>query len=288
MILTIEQALAWAKDQLELSDSPALDSRLLLCHALQCEQVYLLTWPDKTLGPEVLSQYQQMVAKRKTGHPVAYLLGYRDFWTQRLQVSPVTLIPRPETELLVEIALGLPLSNDAHVLDLGTGTGAIALALASEKPDWQVTGVDVNPDAVLLAKANAVANQLKQVRFLPSNWFSALTGNQFALIVTNPPYVETASEYLQQGDVRFEPNRALVSGEDGLDDIRLIIAQSPNFLSANGWLAFEHGFNQHLAIAAMLAGEGFDNIQTFDDLNQLPRITLARLPAWDVCQQGNV
>ncbi|MFT4789686.1 MAG: release factor glutamine methyltransferase, partial [Paraglaciecola sp.] len=206
MILTIEKALAWAKEQLVLSDSPALDSRLLLSHALQCEQVYLLTWPDKPLEPTVLSQYQQLVAKRKTGRPVAYLLGYRDFWTQRLQVSPATLIPRPETELLVEIALGLPLSHDAQVLDLGTGTGAIALALASENPNWQVTGVDVNPDAVLLAKANGVANQLKHVRFLPSDWFSALDGNKFALIVSNPPYVETGSEYLQQGDVRFEPD----------------------------------------------------------------------------------
>ncbi|MFT6897445.1 MAG: release factor glutamine methyltransferase [Paraglaciecola sp.] len=288
MILTIEQALVWAKEQLVLSDSPALDSRLLLCHALQCEQVYLLTWPDKTLDPVILSQYQQQVAKRKTGQPVAYLLGYRDFWTQRLQVSPATLIPRPETELLVEIALGLPLTNDAQVLDLGTGTGAIALALASEKPNWRVTGVDVNPDAVLLAKVNAADNHLKHVRFLPSDWFSALDGNKFSLIVSNPPYVETGSEYLQQGDVRFEPDRALVSGEDGLDDIRLIIAQSATFLSANGWLAFEHGSTQHFAIQAILAEQGFDDIQTHCDLNQLPRITLARMPVPDLSHYSSV
>lgn len=288
MILSIEQTLAWAKEQLVLSDSPALDSRLLLCHTLQCEQVYLLTWPDKTLDPLDLSQYQQLVAKRKAGQPVAYLLGYRDFWTQRLQVCPATLIPRPETELLVEIALGLPLTNDAQVLDLGTGTGAIALALASENPAWQVTGVDVNPDAVALAQANAVANQLKHVRFLSSDWFLALAGNKFSLIVSNPPYVEIGSEHLQQGDVRFEPDQALVSGADGLHDIRLIIAQSSNFLSTNGWLVFEHGFNQHLAIQAMLAEQGFDEIQTHNDLNHLPRVTLARMPACDLSHQISV
>ncbi|ABG41078.1 [protein release factor]-glutamine N5-methyltransferase [Paraglaciecola sp. T6c] len=284
---SIAEQLALAKAQFIDSDSAALDSRLLMCHVLQCETAYLMTWPEKPLDELQLRTYQQLVAKRKTGYPIAYLLGYRDFWSLRLRVSPATLIPRPETELLVETVLNLPIAEDAHVLDLGTGTGAIALALASEKPNWQVLGIDKSADAVALAKQNAELNSLPQVRFMQSDWFSALEQTQldqqnnqhnvFSLIVSNPPYVEDDSVYLQQGDVRFEPASALTSGKDGLDDIRIIISKAITFLPSGGWLAFEHGYQQAQGVQALLVNNGFEQVHSVNDLNDLPRITLGCL-----------
>lgn len=292
---SIAEQLALAKAQFIDSDSAALDSRLLMCHVLQCETAYLMTWPEKPLDEVQLRTYQQLVAKRKTGYPIAYLLGYRDFWSLRLRVSPATLIPRPETELLVETVLNLPIAEDAHVLDLGTGTGAIALALASEKPNWQVLGIDKSADAVALAKQNAELNSLPQVRFMQSDWFSALEQTQldqrdsqqnnqqdnphnvFSLIVSNPPYVEDDSVYLQQGDVRFEPASALTSGKDGLDDIRIIISKAITFLPSGGWLAFEHGYQQAQGVQALLVNNGFEQVHSVNDLNDLPRITLGCL-----------
>ena len=293
---SIAEQLALAKAQFIDSDSAALDSRLLMCHVLQCETAYLMTWPEKPLDEAQLSAFQQLVAKRKTGYPIAYLLGYRDFWSLRLRVSPATLIPRPETELLVETVLNLPLADDASVLDLGTGTGAIALALGSERPRWQVMGIDKSADAVALAKQNAELNSLPQVEFIQSDWFSALEQPQidqrqsqqndrqdnqqkhrhklFSLIVSNPPYVEDDSIYLQQGDVRFEPASALTSGKDGLDDIRIIIGKAITFLPSGGWLVFEHGYQQAQGVQALLVNNGFEHVHSINDLNDLPRITL--------------
>ncbi|MEM5496660.1 peptide chain release factor N(5)-glutamine methyltransferase [Paraglaciecola mesophila] len=293
---SIAEQLALAKAQFIDSDSAALDSRLLMCHVLQCETAYLMTWPEKHLDEAQLSAFQQLVAKRKTGYPIAYLLGYRDFWSLRLRVSPATLIPRPETELLVETVLNLPLADDASVLDLGTGTGAIALALGSERPKWQVMGIDKSADAVALAKQNAQLNSLPQIEFIQSDWFSALEQPQidqrqsqqndrqdnqqkhqhklFSLIVSNPPYVEDDSIYLQQGDVRFEPASALTSGKDGLDDIRIIIGKAITFLPSGGWLVFEHGYQQAQGVQALLVNNGFGHVHSINDLNDLPRITL--------------
>ncbi|GAC22356.1 methyltransferase [Paraglaciecola mesophila KMM 241] len=293
---SIAEQLALAKAQFIDSDSAALDSRLLMCHVLQCETAYLMTWPEKPLDEAQLSAFQQLVAKRKTGYPIAYLLGYRDFWSLRLRVSPATLIPRPETELLVETVLNLPLADDASVLDLGTGTGAIALALGSERPRWQVMGIDKSADAVALAKQNAQLNSLPQIEFIQSDWFSALEQPQidqrqsqqndrqdnqqkhqhklFSLIVSNPPYVEDDNIYLQQGDVRFEPASALTSGKDGLDDIRIIIGKAITFLPSGGWLVFEHGYQQAQGVQALLVNNGFGHVHSINDLNDLPRITL--------------
>ena len=271
---SIAEQLAFAKEQLKNSDSAATDSRLLMCQVLQCNTVYLMTWPEKPLDAAQLRAFEHLVEKRKQGHPVAYLLGYRDFWSLRLQVSPATLIPRPETELLVETALDLPLNNEANVLDLGTGTGAIALALASEKPDWQVAGIDKNADAVALAKQNGLANKLPHVRFTQSDWFSNLSAASFDLIVSNPPYVEQSSVYLQQGDVRFEPASALTSGEDGLDDIRFIIPNAIEYLAPNAWLVFEHGHLQAQGVQALLRENSFEQVRSVSDLNGHPRVTL--------------
>lgn len=271
---TIAEQLAFAKEQLKDSDSAAMDSRLLMCQVLQCNTVYLMTWPEKNLDTKQLLAFRHLVEKRKQGHPVAYILGYRDFWSLRLQVSPATLIPRPETELLVETVLDLPLKNATNVLDLGTGTGAIALALASEKPHWQITGIDKNADAVALAKHNGQANKLSHVCFMQSDWFSNLSTASFDLIVSNPPYVEQNSVYLQQGDVRFEPASALTSGEDGLNDIRFIIPNAIAYLVPGAWLVFEHGHQQAQGVQALLRENGFEQVRSVSDLNGHPRVTL--------------
>lgn len=280
--MTIEEALFWAKEQLSvggvsddgLRDSAALDSKVLLAACLGRELVYLHTWPEKRLDECQFKGFQGYVAQRVLGHPVAHIIGYRDFWTLRLKVSPATLIPRPETELLVDIALTLNLAESPKVLDLGTGTGAIALALASEKPHWLITGLDKSAEAVALAKDNAILHKLDRVNFMQSDWFSGVTQQQFDLIVTNPPYIEENNHYLQQGDLRFEPSSALTSGGDGLEDIRLIVTQSKHYLTANAWLVIEHGYQQSDQVKDILRSHGFQQIRSECDLNGLPRVTL--------------
>ena len=285
MLFTIAQALLWAREQLSshnisddgLSESAAIDSKVLLAACLQCEVVYLHTWPERWLDKLQVKTFQSYISQRILGYPVAHIIGYRDFWTLRLKVSAATLIPRPETELLVEIALSLDLAKDANVVDLGTGTGAIALALASEKPDWFITGLDKSPEAVLLAKDNAALHKLERVNFIQSDWFYAVKQQKFALIVTNPPYIEDDNHYLQQGDVRFEPSSALISGFDGLDDIRLIVSQSKHYLADNGWIVIEHGYQQSDQVTDILSANGFHQIRNEYDLNGLPRVSLGKL-----------
>lgn len=275
--MNIAQALRWANEQLSDGESPAVDSRALLCAVLDRDRTYLFTWSDKTLTDAQQAMYQRLVARRREGYPVAYLVGSRSFWTLTLKVNESTLIPRPETELLVETALQLPVARNARVCDLGTGTGAIALALAAEQPDWQLTGVDRIDAALQLAMANATLNDIHNVTWLLSHWFSNFPpDSSFDLIVTNPPYVESDSVYLQQGDVRFEPESALTAGPDGLSDIREIISQAPDFLTPDGWLLIEHGYTQHGAIKGLLIQRGFTQCRGIDDLNGLPRITLAQ------------
>ena len=281
-MLTIEQSLSWAKEKLSLSgvsddglhDSAAVDSKVLLAACLHKELVYLHTWPEKLLTELQMKGFKAFVEQRSLGHPVAHIIGYRDFWTLRLKVSPATLIPRPETELLVEISLGLNLPDKTKVLDLGTGTGAIALALASENANWQITGLDKHLQAVTLAKDNALLNKLESVDFIQSDWFSAVKHRKFDLIVTNPPYIEDDNHYLNLGDVRFEPSSALTAGPDGLDDIRLIVAQSKPYLSHTGWLVIEHGYQQSNQVADILRAYDFKQIRCEIDLNGLPRVTL--------------
>ena len=279
---TIAQALFWARDELYshntsddgLYDSAAIDSKVLLAACLQCEVVYLHTWPEKLLDELQIKLFQEYISQRSLGHPVAHIIGYRDFWSLRLKVSSATLIPRPETELLVEIALNLNLAEYSKALDLGTGTGAIALALASENSNWLVTGLDKSLQAVALAKNNAVIHKLERVKFIQSDWFSAVEDRKFDLIVTNPPYIENNNHYLQQGDVRFEPKSALTSGVDGLDDIRSIVSQSKHFLTDNGWLLIEHGYKQSRQVTDILRAHGFNQIRSELDLNGLPRVAM--------------
>ena len=275
-MVTIESLLS----NVELPDSPTprLDAELLLAQALGKSRGYLHTWPERELEASQLERFQAALARRRSGEPVAYILGRQGFWSLDLDVASHTLIPRPDTELLVETALALLPATPLHVLDLGTGTGAIALALACERPAWQVIGVDRVAEAVALAQGNGIRLQMANARFAESCWFSALAGQRFQLIVSNPPYIATADPHLSQGDVRFEPSSALVAGSDGLDDIRLIIEQAPEHLLAGGWLLLEHGFDQAEAVRELLAQRGFAAVESRRDLGGHQRISLGQWP----------
>ena len=272
---TVASLLAQAGSDLPHSESPDIDARFLLADVLQCSVSQLLVRGGRELTVEQAQRYAAMLQRRRTGEPIAYVLGSQGFWSLELEVAPHTLIPRPDTETLVEHALTLPLPAQARVLDLGTGTGAIALALAAERPAWQVLGVDRVADAVLLAEKNRQQLGFSRVQFLQSHWFDSVEGS-FDLIVSNPPYIRSDDPHLAQGDVRFEPLSALISGEDGLDDIRHIIQQAPHFLNEGGWLWLEHGFDQAEAVRDLLALHGYVEISSQRDLGGHERISGAR------------
>ena len=263
----------------QLPDSPTarLDIELLLAAAIGQSRSYLHTWPERIVSSEAAATFATYLQRRSEGEPVAYILGQQGFWKLDLEVAPHTLIPRPDTELLVEVALELLPATPLQVLDLGTGSGAIALALASERGGWQVTAVDRVPEAVALAERNRQRLQLDNAKVLASHWFDALQGQRFALIVSNPPYIAEQDPHLAAGDVRFEPSSALVAGSDGLDDLRQIITQAPQHLLPGGWLLLEHGYDQAAAVRELLARHGFEQIQSRTDLGGHERISLGRL-----------
>ncbi|MGB0360112.1 MAG: peptide chain release factor N(5)-glutamine methyltransferase, partial [Endozoicomonas sp.] len=245
-------------------------------HVLNKPRSYFFTWPEAELTDEQLSQFNALLKQRKSGTPVAYLLGYREFWNLQLKVTNDTLIPRPDTELLVELALTQQLSMNAHIADLGTGTGAIALALAKEQPTLQITAIDKNPEALAVAKENSISNDIHNVRFLEGDWCSEFTPESMDMIVSNPPYIRNADPHLQQGDVRFEPMSALASGDDGLQDIRTIAREAFIVLKNVGILLLEHGYNQGDAVRLILANAGYSNVRTKQDLSGHDRVTLAK------------
>lgn len=277
---SIKQAVEMAeKLLLSSSTSPRIDGELLICHVLKKTRTYLYTHPELILTLEQQNQFQKLVTQRQQGQPIAYLLGEKEFWSLRLTVNQHTLIPRPETELLVQLCLDLveDLPN-THVLDLGTGSGAIALALASEKPHWHITAVDNSPNALLTATQNAHDLNLSRVQFLQSNWFENITVSmRFSVIVANPPYLADNDSHLQQGDLRFEPTSALVAGKKGLADLEEIIAQSISYLKPGGLLLLEHGFDQKFAVGSMLKDYGYEHIQCWQDWQKNDRISGGRL-----------
>jgi release factor glutamine methyltransferase len=261
------------------SDSALLDAQILLSFVLNKPRSYLFTWPEKHLSNEQVKKFINLLTRRHLGEPIAYITGDKEFWSLPLKVSPATLIPRPDTEILVELVLEhFGDNNNISCLDLGTGTGAIALALASENPTWQIDAIDFNADAVQLAQLNAKNLELTQVNIFQSDWFTQVEADKkFNVIVSNPPYIDGEDENLSQGDVRFEPASALVADEQGLADIRHIASVSRQFLTSQGALFFEHGFEQGQAVRHLLTALGFVNPQTEQDLNGHERITWAVL-----------
>ncbi|KAB0304356.1 peptide chain release factor N(5)-glutamine methyltransferase [Vibrio fortis] len=276
---TVESALKAAIVQLQEGEntSPSIDAAVLLCHTLDKPRSYLLTWPEKHLTLEQEQHFNELLTRRLTGEPVAYIVGEREFWSLPLKVSPSTLIPRPDTERLVEVALDKTFGKTGDILDLGTGTGAIALALASEMPNRNVTGIDLRPEAQQLASENAERLNITNTTFLNGSWFEPLPENsRFSLIVSNPPYIEKDDPHLSQGDVRFEPITALVAEEKGLADIKHIADNARHYLEADGWLAFEHGYDQGDAVREIMQALGYLDVMTEKDYGGNDRVTLGR------------
>jgi len=275
---TIGELLRWGQAQLAGSDEAAGDAQALLGHVLEKERTWLFTWSDKVVDEEHLNQFRELIAQRSQGVPVAHITGSRAFWTMQLQVNEHTLIPRPETEHLVEKALQLgDADRNLQILDMGTGSGAIALAIASERPKWQITASDRSEAALQMARSNAHRLGLKNVNFAKSDWFAAIDGH-FDLIISNPPYVAEKDPHLSQGDLRFEPRGALASGIDGLDDIRRIVSDTHGYLRPGGWLLFEHGFEQATAAREILQQAGYTQIFTEQDLASHDRLSGGKLP----------
>lgn len=261
------------------SDTAVLDAEILLCHVLGKERVYLYTWPEKALSDQQVSEFSALIIRRQKGEPIAYITGSREFWSLSLKVNESTLIPRPDTERLIEVALdifsnALSSCEPLNIVDLGTGTGAIALALASECSYWKVMGVDQSEAAVELAKANAQLNNLGHVQFQVGSWCDGLPHEYFDLIISNPPYIVEADPHLLQGDVRFEPLSALVSPENGLLDIVQIAQQSSRCLKPNGWLMVEHGFEQASAVRQIFKAHGYSEISSYQDIPGNDRVTV--------------
>ena len=260
-------------------DEASIDARFLLQHGLKVDHAWLIGHINNELTDAQSESFQQLLVRRLKGEPVAYILGMHEFYGLPLKTTPATLIPRSDTETLVEAALDkLAPNENLKVLDLGTGTGAIALAIAKNRPQAQVTAVDFSHEALSIAKENAQNLDLPRVRFLQSNWFSSLQNEKFDVVVSNPPYIAENDVHLTQGDLRFEPLSALASGKDGLDDIRRIIQAAPSYLNPNGWLMLEHGYDQAEKVAELLRLHGFEQISHAPDLSGTLRVTLGRMP----------
>jgi release factor glutamine methyltransferase len=277
MLPTREQALVWAQEQLKGGESPKLDSEIILAHGLDCTRASLIAWPEQPLSEDQWQGFQEAIKRRQLGEPVAYIIGEQGFWTLTLKTNPSTLIPRPETELLVEQVLSMTWPEHNKLLDLGTGTGAIGLALASEHPRWQIMGVDLNPEAVDLANQNAQLNSITNITFEQGSWAENVKPG-WDCIASNPPYIDPKDAHIKQGDLRFEPLSALVAEDAGLADIKTITKQAWPLLNKNGWLLFEHGYNQGAQVREILLASGFDAVQTKLDYGQRERITFGQKP----------
>jgi len=271
LLPTIQFALQQAYQQLS-SSTPRLDAEILLSYVLKKNRSYLTAWNDKLLTFEQDADFKQLLNQRIAGEPIAYLIGEKEFWSLSLQVNKFTLIPRPETEILVEQAL-LRLTGNRQVIDLGTGCGTIALALAYQLPTLSIIASDCDPNTLAMAQHNAQRLQLHQIKFRLSHWFDNLTDLKANMIVSNPPYIAEFDPHLSQGDLRYEPRHALVSGNDGLTAIRHIIQQAPHYLLENGWLLLEHGYDQGQSVRKLLQ-QNYQLIETIRDLSGLERITL--------------
>lgn len=275
-MMSFKQWLTQAIERLVNSESSRRDAEILLGHVTGKSRTYILAFDETILTTEEGAQLEMLLNRRVNGEPVAHLVGMREFWSLPLEVTPATLIPRPDTECLVEQALARLSPEPCDILDLGTGTGAIALALASERPDCRVTAVDFVADAVALATRNASSLGISNVTIAHSNWFSALEGKTFGMIVSNPPYIDEQDPHLAEGDVRFEPLSALVAADEGLADLAHIIREGRRFLLPGGWMLLEHGWKQGTAVRELYIQAGYDEVETCRDYGGNERLTVGR------------
>jgi release factor glutamine methyltransferase len=277
LTMTINELLQDITPQLP-PPTPRLEAEILLAHALQVSRAHLYAHAEQLLSSQEVMQFKRLVAQRLLGKPVAYLVGEKEFWSLTLQVNEATLIPRPETELLVEATLArLSTQQRETVIDLGTGSGAIALAIASERRHCRVIAADFSLEALEVAQRNAKNLHLPQIEFVHSHWFSNLVGKRAHVIVSNPPYIAQDDLYLEQNELRYEPQEALVSGVDGLDALRHIIQNASFYLENSGWLLVEHGYNQGERVARLFEQQGYIQITTHRDLAGLPRVTVGKI-----------
>lgn len=277
--MTIQQALQHAEHLLDKSSpSAALDAQVLLCHVLTCNTAHLAAWPEKQISQHQSQCFIELISQRRHGRPIAYLTGQREFWSLTFSVDDSTLIPRPETETLVAYILDHYQQQDnIRLLDMGTGSGAIAISIANEKPHWDITATDISAPAIALANSNANNNQISNISFVQSDWFEQLSAQQFNIIVSNPPYIATDDPHLQQGDVRFEPESALTSGLTGMDDIEFLCTHASRHLKIDGCLILEHGYNQKQQVADCFINNRFVDIKQVRDLSGHTRMTAGKI-----------
>lgn len=265
-----------------VSDSARLDVDVLLAKVLGKDRTYLYIWPDKSLSVDEQRDFHNMLARREKGEPIAHIVGEKEFWSMALYVDTSTLIPRPDTEILVERALHLlPPGKSQKILDLGTGTGAIAIAIASERPDSEVLGVDNSESALALAEKNIQRHSLNNLALLHSHWFDAVAERNYDMIVSNPPYIDPRDQHLRTGDLRYEPMTALVAERHGLADIEMLVDQALNFMSENAWLVLEHGNEQGESVRQRMRRSAYTEVDTARDLNGHERVTYGRKPERD-------
>lgn len=274
--MTWDQWLHWAHLKLKKSISPKRDAEIILSQITKKSRTQLLAFGESLLKYETIIQLRSLIYRRSKGEPIAYLVGSKEFWSLNLKVAPGTFIPRPDTECLVRHVFDLLKVSHLNVLDLGTGVGTIALALASERPNWKITGVDCQKQALFLAHSNKLLLDFKNVKFIYGNWFKYLIGKKFNLIVSNPPYIDKNDPCLQSIDMIFEPQNTLVSQQKGLKDLTVICKYSTQHLRQNGWLVLEHGWNQGNYIRALFLKYGFTHIHTIRDYHHYERVTYGK------------
>ncbi len=272
---TVAALLQQGASRLQGTENPLLAAQLLLAFVLQCDRIKLITWPEQTVNDAQATQYEALLVRRSRHEPLAYLLQHQEFWSLSFHINEQVLVPRADTEILVEAVLQQLPNSELAIIELGTGSGAIACALAHERPLWQLLATDVSPSALAIAKQNAKQLQLTNIIFKQADWFTGIPVQSFAAIISNPPYLAHDDPHLQ-AELLYEPHNALVSGSSGLEAYIAILSKAANYLIPGGLIAFEHGFTQAQAVQNLLADAGYSQVQTLPDLAGLPRVTLAR------------
>jgi len=276
---TISELLQKAEQRINPSDTARLDAEILLCDVMQFNRSKIYAHPQQLIPDDKSVLFKSLIEQRRQGHPIAHLTGKKEFWSLELAISKETLIPRPETECLVETALRMiPDEVSFSILDLGTGSGAVAIAIASERPNSKIVATDINSDALDLAKENANTHQLNNIQFLFSDWYKSIPSQSFDLIVSNPPYIKQNDEHLSQGDVRFEPELALAAGADGMQAINMILENAKRYLASDAYLLIEHGYDQKSLVQDAFLKRDFRQVKTFQDLSGQDRITHGQSP----------